>query len=118
KPLSAGYRWDVATEVADNVAVGPGEAIANFDLDAISFPARVSGRSPNGVGLDAASRLHPALLDAWLRDGGSAALGLPYDNGGGRAAHRWDVRGWTQDVRGGGLGTGALLGQDGDARAW
>ncbi len=54
---------------------------------------------------------------AFAQLGGESALGLPRDNGGGAAAHRWG-NGWAQDLGGGSDQPGALLLADGAATVY
>lgn len=50
------------------------------------------------VGYDAAGIFYPAILAAHNRNGGGAALGTPFDNGGGAPVHEWGG-GKAQDFR-------------------
>jgi len=62
---------------------------------------------------------HQPVLDAYMRNNGGENVGRPYNNGGGEWVHRWEY-GWTQDMTGGGGGTGALMQPDvaGDKAFW
>ncbi len=53
---------------------------------------------PVGVGRDKDGTLYWPIVECYLRHGGEAALGVPFDNGGGVPVHRWGD-GWVQDFR-------------------
>ncbi len=53
---------------------------------------------PAGVGRDKDGTLYRPIVECYLRHGGEAAIGLPFDNGGGVEVHRWG-NGWVQDFR-------------------
>ncbi len=50
------------------------------------------------VGYDAQGNYYPAIAAAYQRNGGEAALGLPFDNGGSAFVHRWG-NGLVQDFK-------------------
>ncbi len=58
-----------------------------------------------------------AFLALYTQSGGENSVGLPRDNGGGAAVHRWGT-GWVQDFGGGTMQPGAFMQADGGGVYW
>lgn len=75
----------------------------------------------NAAGRDGSSGSSPvaggAIAECVARNGGAAAVGAPFDNGGGAAVHRWGA-GDVQDFTGGALGPNLCMQHDGEGTAW
>ena len=104
-------------------AIG-GDGWKSFQLGAI-VPQLVDWTNASGRG--GATPAPPATGDApvgdgaigacWSRNGGVASAGVPFDNGGGAAVHRWGI-GEVQDFRGGAFGSNVCMHHDGAADGW
>jgi Right handed beta helix region len=75
-----------------------------------------AGREPIGNNA-AAATAESALDDCLARNGGEAALGKPFNNGGGTAPHRWG-NGLTVDRNGGTVGLNMCMLKTNGATAW
>jgi hypothetical protein len=69
------------------------------------------------VGYGSPSQVAGSFTAAFAQLGGENVLGLPRDNGGGAAVHRWGS-GWTQDFGGGSDQPGALMLADNTTTAY
>jgi hypothetical protein len=64
-----------------------------------TFKALIDESAPiPRVGYDALGAFYPTILAAYNRNGGEAALGVPFDNGGGAEVHPWG-NGVVQDFK-------------------
>lgn len=88
---------------------GPGFGYGLFRSDGSKKPAQTRFRAAAAYqGRKADGTIVNKIVDAFNANGGLAAHGSPYDNGGGVFAHSWDY-GYVQDFRGGSVGPCALF---------
>lgn len=108
--------WDRFAELAGGAGTDP-EATWTGGGRQNGGPSSGNSAGSDKIGADPSGAVDSAIAACHSRNGGTAAAGRPFDNGGGASVHGWGP-GRLQDFKGGSLGPNMCMRKKGAAKAW